>query len=101
MDRNTERFARCGGTEHFGRSTVRNHLPIRDERHHGAVAQRQIEIVGDHDRGASPVALPAQHLEYASRVRRVEPGGRLVEQHALRVLGQRLRDDHAAFLAAG
>ncbi len=45
---------------------------------------------------AAGVALRAQHLEHRACVRRIEAGGRFVEEHALRALTHGLREDHAA-----
>ncbi len=65
-----------------------------------AVAQREVEIVGDDDRGRARIALRAQHREHASCVSGVQARRRFVEEQTPRALAQRLRDDHAACLAA-
>ena len=66
-----------------------------------AVAQREIEVVGDDDGRGAGIALRAQHREHGAGVRGIEAGGRLVEQEALRALADGLREDHAAGFASG
>ena len=71
--------------------------------HADAVAHLRdhVEVVADEqDARAELLAQHRHEVEHLGLDRRVEPGGRLVEDQQRRVLGQRHRDDHALLHAA-
>src|SRR5262249_58403077 len=62
----------------------------------------EVEVVGDRDRaGAAAAGLVFQDVEDGERVRRVERGGRLVEEDEVGRLAERLGEERAPALAAG
>src|SRR5262249_61270673 len=59
------------------------------------------EVVRDEERGgAAGRPLLLEDVEHGERVRRVQRGGRLIEENELRGLAERLREERPAALAA-
>ena len=68
MDLEAERGAGLGGREHEGRRAARGEPALGDEPHRAGVAEREVEIVGDDDRGGPGVAVRAQRLDHATEI---------------------------------
>ena len=83
------------------RRVERQDAAVVDDRQALAEPVRLLHVVRREDEGDAALVQAAQRLPQQAPRLGIEAGGGLVEQHHLRVVHQRARDQHALLLAAG
>ena len=90
-----------GVAEELGRRGVLEHHALVHKDHAVGHGSGKGHLVRDDDHGHAVGRKLAHDLEHLSHDLGVECGGRLVEQHDLRIHAQGARDGHALLLATG
>ena len=86
---------------HLGRSALEQILPVVHDQHAIGDLHHQIHVVLDHDDGHAARAQEANALEQPLDLRRVKPGGGLVDHEQARRGRQRAGEFEHALLAVG
>ena len=87
--------------EDFLRGALLQQLAVGHEKHTAAHFPGEAHLMGDHHHGHALVSKLLHNIQYLAHHFGVQRGGRLVEQHDLRLHSQRPDDGHTLLLTAG
>ena len=81
--------------EHLGEPAAGDQPPFREDRHAAAQRLGVAQDVRAEEHGAAAIAQPQDQRADVAAAERIEPGHRLVEDHELGIVEERLRDADA------